>query len=112
LVRTDAHLRSTQAVSGYCIQASDGVTGHVCDFMMNPQSWLIEQLVAKTGHRFSGREGLIPTSLVERISYDQSTVFVKLVRAAVEHSPEFPARKKSSAPPELITPFFNPISPL
>jgi len=83
----DAHLRSTQAVNGYHIQASDGKIGHVCDFMMDSQSWAICQLVIKTGHRFSGKEVQIPTSQVDRLSYEESTVFVKLTAEAVEHSP-------------------------
>ena len=84
--RADAHLRSTQAVNGYQLQASDGMIGHVCDFMMDAQSWAIGQLVIKTGHRFSGKEVLIPTKAVDRISYEESTVFVNLTREAVEQS--------------------------
>jgi PRC-barrel domain len=83
----DAHLRSTNAVNGYHIQASDGIIGHVCDFMMDAQSWAIRQLVIKTGHRFSGKEVEIPTSQVDRISYDKSSVFVNLTSKAVEQSP-------------------------
>jgi hypothetical protein len=83
----DAHLRSAQAVNGYHIQASDGKLGHVCDFMMDSQSWAICQLVIKTGHRFSGKEVQIPTSKVHRLSYEESTVFVKLTVEAVEQSP-------------------------
>jgi hypothetical protein len=83
----DAHLRSTQAVNGYHIQATDGLIGHVCDFMMDDQSWAILQLVVKTGHRLSGNEVQIPSSQVDRISWDESTVFVKLTRDEVEHSP-------------------------
>jgi sporulation protein YlmC with PRC-barrel domain len=85
----DAHLRSTQAVSGYHIMASDGITGHVCDFIMEPKSWAIDRLVVKTGHRFTGKEVQIPVSLVERISYKESTVFVKMTREAIEQSPEY-----------------------
>jgi len=85
--QADVHLRSVQAVNGYHIKASDGMTGHVCDFMMDNQSWAIRQLVIKTGHRFTGKEVLIPVNSVERISYDESTVFVKLTKAAVEESP-------------------------
>ncbi len=84
----DAHLRSTQAVNGYHIQASDGTLGHICDFMMDGQSWAIRQLVIKTGHRFSGKEVQIPTSKVGRISYEQSTVSVNLTSEAVAQSPE------------------------
>jgi len=84
----DAHLRSTQAVNGYHIQATDGTIGHICDFLMDAQSWAIHQLVIKTGHRFSGKEVQIPTSQVSRIGYDKSTVFVNLTTQAIEQSPE------------------------
>jgi uncharacterized protein YceK len=84
--RADAHLRSTQAVNGYHIKASDGMIGHVCDFMMDARSWAIRQLVIKIGHRFSGKEVQIPSRNVEQISYPDSTVFVNLTREAVEHS--------------------------
>jgi hypothetical protein len=85
--RADAHLRSTQTVGGYHLQASDGVIGHVCDFLMDAQSWAIRQLVIKIGHRFSGKEVQIPMRAVDRISYPDSTVFVNLAKEAVEQSP-------------------------
>jgi sporulation protein YlmC with PRC-barrel domain len=85
--RADAHLRSAQAVNGYHVKASDGRLGHVCDFMMDAQSWEIGQLVVKTGHRLSGKEVLIPTKKVDRIGYDESTVFLNLAGEAVEQSP-------------------------
>jgi hypothetical protein len=85
--RADAHLRSTQAVSGYHLQASDGIIGHVCDFMMDAESWAIRQLVIKTGHRLSGNEVQIPTRAVDRISYPDSTVFVNLTKEGVQQSP-------------------------
>ena len=83
----DAHLRSTQAVNGYHLQASDGMIGHVCDFMMDDESWGIGQLVVKTGHRLSGKEVQIPAIKVDRISYEDSTVFVNLTREDVQQSP-------------------------
>jgi hypothetical protein len=86
----DAHLRSTQAVSGYHLQATDGIVGHVCDFLVDPKTWAIRELVVKTGHRFSGNEVLVPVSNVDRVSYDDSTVFVKSTKLAVEQSPTNP----------------------
>jgi sporulation protein YlmC with PRC-barrel domain len=82
-----AHLRSANAVNGYHIKTSDGTIGHVCDFMMDDENWAIAQIIVKTGHRFSGKEVQIPTGKVERISYDESTVFVNLTSSAVEKSP-------------------------
>jgi hypothetical protein len=84
----DAHLRSTLAVAGYHLRATDGTIGHICDFMMDDRSWAINHLVIKIGHRFSGKETEIPTVKVERISWDESTVFVSLTKQAVEQSPE------------------------
>jgi hypothetical protein len=72
--------------------------------MMDDKSWAISQLVIKTGHRLSGKEVLIPTSAVARISFDESTVFVNLTREAAEQSPEHHLvsnRAAASAPPIL-----------
>jgi hypothetical protein len=101
--RADAHLRSTQAVNGYHLQATDGIIGHVCDFLMDDKSWAISGLVIKTGHRFTGKEVQLDASDVERISYEESTVFVKLTKAAVEKCPEYnltPHRVEGFKPPE------------
>jgi hypothetical protein len=101
--RADAHLRSTQAVSGYRVEATDGIIGHVCDFMVDEKSWVIGQLAVKTGHRFTGSEVLIPTSKVDRISYEASTVFVMLAKEDVEQSPAYhlpPIRVEGFTPPD------------
>ena len=84
----EPHLLSAVAVNGYHLKATDGIAGFVCDFMMDAKSWVIGQLVIKIGHRFSGKEVAIPTSKIDRISYEESTVFVKLTREAVEQSPQ------------------------
>lgn len=86
--RVDAHLRSTQAVGGYHLQTSDGAIGHISDFMMDARTWAIEQLVIRTGHRFSGKEVLIQTNQVNRIIYEESSVVANLTVAAVEQSPQ------------------------
>ena len=56
--------------------------------MMDDKSWAIQQLVIKVGHRFTGKDVQIPMSQIDRISYEDSTVFVKLTKDAVERSPE------------------------
>jgi hypothetical protein len=85
----DPHLRSTQAVSGYQLHAVDGIIGHVCDFLMDDKSWAINQLVIKIGHRFTGKEVLMPISQVARISYQESAIFAKLTKDGVETCPEY-----------------------
>lgn len=74
----EVHLRSAQAVNGYQLRTGDEMIGHVCDYMMDAGSWAIGQLVIKTGSRFTGKEVLIETKNVNRISYEESTVFATL----------------------------------
>jgi hypothetical protein len=86
--RVDGHLRSTRAVNGYHLKGTDDTVGHVCDFLMDAQSWAITELVIKTGHRFSGKEITLSTAGINRISYEDSTVFVNLTREAIEDGPQ------------------------
>ncbi len=85
----DAHLHSMQAVRGYHFRASDGIIGHVADFMMDDATWTVRQLIVRTGHRITGREVEVPTGKVERISYTESTVFANMLGEAVEQSPAY-----------------------
>jgi len=86
--REDEHLRSTQDLSGYHIQTSDGEIGHVTDFMVDEKSWAIRELVIETGHWYSGKEILISSSKIKRISYDESKVFVSLTKEDIQRTSE------------------------
>lgn len=80
-------LRSTLALEGYQIRASDGDMGHLMDFMMDCSSWAIDRLVVKTGHWPMSSEVRIPVDGVERISYEDSEIRVHLTRQEVQDSP-------------------------
>lgn len=83
-----AHLRSTHAVNGYQLKSGDEIVGHVCDFMLDAESWAIGQLVIRTGHCLTGREELVEMKNVSRISYEESTVFADLTGGAINQSAE------------------------
>lgn len=84
----DAHLRSTRAVNGYQLRSGTEVIGHVCDFMIDPGSWAIEQLVIRTGNQFFGKEDLwVDMQKVSGISYEKSTVFADLNARTNENGP-------------------------
>ena len=86
----DAHLRSTKAVTGYRVEAIDGTQGHVVDFMIDDKTWAIGELVVRIGHRLSGKEVILPTSEVIRISWEESAVYTRLTREIIEGSPANP----------------------
>jgi hypothetical protein len=86
--RADRHLQSTRMVAGYHIHAVDGTIGHVTGFHVNAKSWAIHDLVVETGHWFSGKQILISPSKVEKVSYVDSKVWVKLSMAVIRHTAE------------------------
>jgi hypothetical protein len=87
----DPHLRSTHAVSGYHIQAVDGEIGHVADFVVDDATWAIRYLIIDTQNWWPGRKVLVAPQWIERVSWDESKVFVNLTREAIRRSPEYTA---------------------
>ena len=80
----DLHLRSTKAITGYDIHASDGLMGTVNNFLIDGKSWRIREITAETGHWFTIRTIHIPTAQITGIGYDESAVFVDLSIAELE----------------------------
>ena len=106
--RDDKHLRSTHEVAGYEIQATDGPIGQVTGLLVDDRSWMIHDLVVEAGHWYSGKEVLIAPSKIERISYEESKVFVSLTKEDIKRTaanelaaraPEAPARPASRTEP-------------
>ncbi len=85
----DPHLRSTHDVSGHHIQAADGEIGHVEDFIIDDETWAIRYLVIDTKNWWPGKKVLISPRWIERVSWEDSKVFVNLSREAIKRSPEY-----------------------
>jgi hypothetical protein len=85
----DPHLRSTQAVKGYAIETSDGLIGHVVDFIVHDKNWAIRHLVVETGHWCWGKEMIISPKQIDRISYNESKIFVNVTKEAIQKSPQY-----------------------
>lgn len=88
-VRGDTHLRSTREVSGYRIHATDGEIGHVEDFIVTDDGWIIRYLVVDTGYWLRGRSVLIAPDWVRDINWDKREVWVDVARSAIEESPPY-----------------------
>lgn len=87
----DPNLRSTHAVAGYHVQASDGAIGHVEDFIIDDDKWSIRYLVVNTGNWWPGKHVLISPHWIERISWGESKAHLNLTREAILKSPEYKA---------------------
>jgi len=82
----DPHLRATRAADSGGHERIDWKISDACDYMIDPQSWAIRQVVIKTGRRLSCQEIGIPAEKVEQIAWDKSTMLVSLMKAAIEPS--------------------------
>jgi hypothetical protein len=89
----DPHLRSTNAVSGYHIQARDGEIGHVQDFIIDDANWSIRYLLIDTLNWWPGKKVLIPPAWASDISWHDSKVMVDLERETIKEAPEYDSDK-------------------
>jgi len=85
----DPHLRSTDKVIGYHIQATDGRIGDVEDFIMDDKTWKIDFIEVDTGHWFPGKKVLISPKWIREINWKTSSVIVNTTEEQVKNSPEY-----------------------
>lgn len=82
-------LRSTKAVGKYYIQAADGEIGFVEDFIIDDRAWAIRYMVINTQNWLPGKKVLVSPQWIERVSWEEEKVFVKLSLEAIKNSPEY-----------------------
>jgi len=70
-------------------QAAEGEIGHVEDFIIDDETWAIRYLIIDTRNWWPGKKVLVSPQWIERVSWDESKVFVNLTRAAIKQSPEY-----------------------
>jgi uncharacterized protein YrrD len=97
----DPHLRSTDAVTGYTIKATDGDIGEVEDFIINDQDWKIKFMEVDTGNWIPGKMVLISPKLVRVITLESNSVMVNATVEQVENSPEYDSRMEITDPYEI-----------
>lgn len=85
----DPALRSTHDVTGHHIQATNGEIGHVEDFIIDSETWAIRYLVVDTRNWWPGKKVLISSQWIDRVSWNESKVFVSLSLEDIKQSPEF-----------------------
>jgi hypothetical protein len=87
--RPDSHLRSSQEVTGYSLEAVDGEIGSVDGFVVDDDDWAIRYVEVATGHWWSGKKVLVSPAWVERVSWEDSKIYVGLTRETIQEAPEY-----------------------
>jgi hypothetical protein len=79
---------------GAKVEATDGPIGQVDEFVLNPVDDHITQLVMREGHLWRQKSVAIPASEIDH--YENSNVFLKLDKKAIENLPRTPFRHNRS----------------
>lgn len=85
----DPHLRSSAAVIGDYIAATDGDIGHVEDFLMDDATWAIRYMVVDTRNWWSGKKVLVSPEWIADVDWNESQVRVDLTREQIKNGPEY-----------------------
>ncbi|MGA9651499.1 PRC-barrel domain containing protein [Pedobacter sp.] len=72
------HLRSSDALTGYQIQASDGPIGQLVDFIIETDGWSITDFVVDMGTWLSSKKVLLPVRTVIEINWSSKDVSLAL----------------------------------
>jgi hypothetical protein len=85
----DVHLRSGHAMLGYHIHATDGDIGHVQGLLVDEETWAIRFIFVKTSSWWFGHHVLLAAQWVERVSWDESALYVNVTREQVFGAPPY-----------------------
>lgn len=88
----DSHLRSTSEVLGYSINARDGKVGHVEDFVVDDEAWVIRYVAVDTRDWLPAKKVLISPRWVLRVSWEQREVMADLGEKQIENAPRWDPR--------------------
>lgn len=93
----DPHLRSSQEVIGYAVQARDGDIGHVNDFLFDAQSWAVRLIVVDTHNWLPDRLVLVPPNWIDAVDWSERRASFKVTRQALESSPRYEPKNPVAA---------------
>jgi hypothetical protein len=85
----DSHLRSTEAITGYYVQGTDGEIGHVDGFVIDDEAWAIRYVEVATRNWLPGKKVLISPAWIKRVSWEESEICAGLSWGAIQSCPEY-----------------------
>jgi hypothetical protein len=92
----DPHLRSTRIVTGFQVQATDGPSGQIADFIAETDVWKIRYLVVDVHAVASGKKVLIAPEWTSNISWEDKKVYVEVPGEKIKNSPAFTEKAGST----------------
>ncbi|MEO7337422.1 MAG: PRC-barrel domain-containing protein [Caldimonas sp.] len=94
-------LRNANEMEGYAVSATDGVIGHVKDFYLDDEAWVIRYLVVDTGGWLSSRKVLVSPIAMGTPNREQKLLPASITREQVKNSPDIDTDKPVSRQHEM-----------
>jgi uncharacterized protein YrrD len=85
----NSHLRSTKVLNGLHIHCTDGMFGHVDDFVFDDETWTIRYLVVETRNWWPGKHVLVEPSSIRSIRWEDGEIHLSLTREEVLNRPAY-----------------------
>jgi hypothetical protein len=85
----DPHLRSSNKLIGYQMQALDGHSGHLVDLIIETDHWEIIYMVVEMGNWLSSHKVLLPVGAVSEINWSTSEISVCLHKEEIRNTPVY-----------------------
>jgi sporulation protein YlmC with PRC-barrel domain len=98
----DRHLRSAKEVTGYHLQASGDAVGHLEDFLVESDSWLIRYIVVDTRNWWPGKHVVISPQWIKGLDWDNKLVNVDVTPNTVKLAPKYEPNHEYSREIEVL----------
>lgn len=89
-------LKNINEIYGTQVAATDGNIGHVRDFYLDDQKWVIRYLIVDTGNWLPGRKVLLSPHAFDGFGPDGDTISVRLTKKQIENSPSIETQRPVS----------------
>ena len=86
-IERDSHLRSVTEATGYHVHATDGLIGHIENFLIDDATWDIRYLIVDTRTMWPGRHVLISPLAVVKTSGTDREFQLSISRDRIKSSP-------------------------
>lgn len=90
----DQHLLSIDTITGYHLEAVDGLIGHVHDFLIDDTNWHIRYLIAATSNWWPGMSVVLPSNSVKKVDWEERLLRLDVNRRQVQGSPRYDPRMR------------------
>jgi hypothetical protein len=82
-------IRSLRSLDGFKVRVRDGGIGQVEDFVFDDESWALRYIVVNAREWMEGRRLLISPHWLERVGWEEKTVFVDVLQETVRQAPAY-----------------------